>query len=133
MNGSQETSRRGKDHVSCAGVARQWIVPRGRPGVSGRPNLFGRDGLMRRVLATAVVCIAVVSGVFIGCSSARAEIASVEPEIVTGSRYMPGLRDTGTDLRDNIDEVDQSGAPTWCPSRSKPVFLEKDRVSSKLR
>ena len=46
---------------------------------------------MRRVRATAVVCIAVVSGVFIGCRSARAEIASVEPEIVTGSRIYTQL------------------------------------------
>ena len=46
---------------------------------------------MRRVLATAVVCIAVVSGVFIGYRSARAEIASVEPEIVTGSRIYTKL------------------------------------------
>ena len=66
---------------------------------------------MKKAPATAVVCIAVVSGVFIGCSSARAEIASVEPEIVTGSRIYTQVSEIPAPTYViTADEVDQSGA-----------------------
>ncbi len=66
---------------------------------------------MRKVLATAVVCIAVVSGVFIGHSSARADIALVEPEIVTGSRVYTDLFDIPAPTYViTAEEIDQSGA-----------------------
>ncbi|NLO55802.1 MAG: TonB-dependent receptor [Thermovirga sp.] len=84
---------------------------------------------MRRVLATAVVCIAVVSGVFIDCRSARAEIASVEPEIVTGSRIYTKLSEIPAPTYViTAEEIDQSGATdlgALLDQRIPGIFLKK--------
>ena len=84
---------------------------------------------MRKVLATVVVCITVVSEVFIGHRSAWADIASVEPEIVTGSRIYTKLSEIPAPTYViTAEEIDQSGATdlgALLDQKIPGVFLKK--------
>ncbi|KUK60858.1 MAG: TonB-dependent receptor plug [Synergistales bacterium 57_84] len=75
------------------------------------PYFVGRDGLMRKVLATALLFFVVF---FVGssvCFAEEAEVTEVEPEVVTGSRIYSDLYEVPAPTYViTAEEIRQSGA-----------------------